>query len=104
MKNAAYAERLTLSSCLQSACCSLHASSTVLISVLLPYTETTVYALIYSTLMAGNARIAGFEKDLGMAGTDYNATLSLFFVSYIVFEIPCNILCKIIGPGWFLPA
>jgi MFS family permease len=30
--------------------------------------------------------------------------LSVFYVSYIVFEIPCNILCKKIGPGWFIPA
>ncbi|KAM6509556.1 hypothetical protein FALCPG4_017208 [Fusarium falciforme] len=51
----------------------------------------------------GNARLAGFEQDLGMKGIDYNATLSLFYVSYIIFEIPSNILCKIIGPGWFLP-
>jgi MFS family permease len=36
--------------------------------------------------------------------TDYNAVLSVFYVSYIIFEIPLNILCKKIGPGWFLPA
>ncbi|KAK1977038.1 major facilitator superfamily transporter [Colletotrichum cereale] len=51
----------------------------------------------------GNARIAGLEKDLGMKGLDYNATLSIFYVSYVVFEIPLNILCKLMGPGWFLP-
>ncbi|KXH56758.1 major facilitator superfamily transporter [Colletotrichum salicis] len=51
----------------------------------------------------GNARIAGLEKDLGMAGYDYNGTLSVFYVSYILFEIPANILCKVMGPGWFLP-
>lgn len=38
-----------------------------------------------------------------MTGLDYNATLSIFYVSYIVFEIPSNILCKIMGPGWFIP-
>jgi len=26
------------------------------------------------------------------------------YVSYIIFEIPCNILCKKMGPGWFIPA
>ncbi|OLN82383.1 putative transporter C1002.16c-like protein 23 [Colletotrichum chlorophyti] len=51
----------------------------------------------------GNARIAGLEKDLGMKGLDYNATLSVFYISYILFEIPGNILCKHMGPGWFLP-
>lgn len=30
--------------------------------------------------------------------------LSVFYISYIIFEIPCNIACKYFGPGWFLPA
>ncbi|KAL6401045.1 putative major facilitator superfamily transporter [Ilyonectria robusta] len=51
----------------------------------------------------GNARIAGLEADLNMTGLDYNATLSIFYISYILFEIPSNIVCKLIGPGWFLP-
>ncbi|SPO06608.1 related to nicotinamide mononucleotide permease [Cephalotrichum gorgonifer] len=51
----------------------------------------------------GNARLAGLEKDLGLAGTDYNVVLSVFYISYIVFEIPANICCKWLGPGWFLP-
>ncbi|EXJ54847.1 uncharacterized protein A1O5_12913 [Cladophialophora psammophila CBS 110553] len=52
----------------------------------------------------GNAKIVGFEKDLGLHGYDYNRVLTLFYISYIVFEIPCNLVCKWIGPGWFLPA
>lgn len=51
----------------------------------------------------GNARIAGLEADLGLTGYDYNALLSCFYVSYIIFEIPSNIVCKWMGPGWFLP-
>ncbi|KAI1849164.1 hypothetical protein JX265_012798 [Neoarthrinium moseri] len=52
----------------------------------------------------GNARLAGLEKDLGMTGTyDYNTLLSIFYISYIVFEIPSNLACKWIGPGWFIP-
>jgi MFS family permease len=34
---------------------------------------------------------------------DYNAVLSIFYISYIIFEIPANIACKWIGPGWFIP-
>ena len=48
--------------------------------------------------------MAGLEEDLGLKGYDYNTSLSVFFISYIVFEIPCNIACKWLGPGWFLPA
>ncbi|KAF2450227.1 putative MFS transporter [Karstenula rhodostoma CBS 690.94] len=51
----------------------------------------------------GNAKIAGLEKDLGMTGYDYNMVLSIFYISYIVFEIPSNMACKWLGPGWFIP-
>lgn len=53
--------------------------------------------------MAGNAKIAGFEKDLGLKEYDYNIVLSIFYISYIVFEIPSTMACKWIGPGWFIP-
>ncbi len=38
-----------------------------------------------------------------MEGYDYNMVLSTFYVSYIVFEIPSNVMCKWMGPGWFIP-
>jgi MFS family permease len=51
----------------------------------------------------GNAKIAGLEADLKMQGYDFNISLSIFYISYILFEIPLNLLCKQIGPGWFIP-
>ncbi|KAH9870929.1 hypothetical protein J1614_006501 [Plenodomus biglobosus] len=51
----------------------------------------------------GNARLAGLEKDLKLKGYDYNQVLSVFYISYIIFEIPSNICCKWMGPGWFIP-
>ncbi|KAJ4261656.1 hypothetical protein NW762_007094 [Fusarium torreyae] len=51
----------------------------------------------------GNARIAGMEADLGLVGYDYNKILSVFYISYIIFEIPATVSCKWMGPGWFLP-
>ena len=53
---------------------------------------------------AGNARLAGLEKDLKLEGYDYNRLLTVFYISYILFEIPSNMACKWIGPGWFIPA
>lgn len=35
----------------------------------------------------GNARLAGLEKDLKMKGYDYNSVLSIFYISYIIFEV-----------------
>lgn len=34
---------------------------------------------------------------------EYNNIISIFFVSYILFEVPSNIICKAMGPDWFLP-
>ncbi|KAF7893379.1 uncharacterized protein EAF02_000917 [Botrytis sinoallii] len=51
----------------------------------------------------GNAKLAGLEKDLNMTGYDYNKVLSIFYISYIIFEIPANMACKWMGPGWFIP-
>lgn len=42
----------------------------------------------------GNAKIEGMDKDLNLSGVQYNIALSLFFVPYILFEIPSNILLK----------
>lgn len=51
----------------------------------------------------GNARLAGLEKELGLVGYDFNSVNTVFYISYIVFEVPSSVLCKIVGPGWYLP-
>ncbi|KAI9674400.1 MAG: hypothetical protein M1817_001738 [Caeruleum heppii] len=51
----------------------------------------------------GNAKIAGLPEDLGMTGPQYNACLTIFFVSYSVFEPLTNILLKRLRPRIFLP-
>lgn len=51
----------------------------------------------------GNARLAKLKKDLGMTGYDYNTLLSAFYVAYILFELPSNLMCKRVGPGKWLP-
>ena len=50
----------------------------------------------------GNARIQGLETDLHMKGNDYNIALFVFFISYILFEVPSNILIKRIAPSTWL--
>jgi hypothetical protein len=45
----------------------------------------------------GNTCLAGFEKDLALKGYDYNTVLSVFYISYIIFEIPATLCCKPIG-------
>jgi hypothetical protein len=50
----------------------------------------------------GNARIQGLEKDLGMKGHDYNIALFIFFIPYILFEVPSNLVLKKVPPSWWL--
>ncbi|KIX01892.1 uncharacterized protein Z518_07831 [Rhinocladiella mackenziei CBS 650.93] len=42
----------------------------------------------------GNAKIEGMVDDLGMTGVQYNTVLSIFFIPYVLFEVPSNILLK----------
>ncbi|KAF2725299.1 MFS general substrate transporter [Polychaeton citri CBS 116435] len=49
----------------------------------------------------GNARLAGMEDDLGMAGHDYNNTLTIFFISYALAEPITNVLLKRFTPRVF---
>lgn len=50
----------------------------------------------------GNARIQGLEKDLNMSGQDYNIALMVFFIPYILFEVPSNILIRKLAPSTWL--
>ena len=50
----------------------------------------------------GNARIQGLEDDLQMTGNNYNVALLVFFVPYILLEVPSNILIKRIAPSTWL--
>lgn len=52
----------------------------------------------------GNAKIDGLQEDLGMTSGQYGASLSIFFVSYAVFEPLTQILLKAWTPKLFIPA
>lgn len=41
-------------------------------------------------------------QDLNMTGHDYNIALFIFFVPYILFEVPSNIIIKRIAPSTWL--
>ncbi|CAK7216239.1 hypothetical protein SCUCBS95973_002744 [Sporothrix curviconia] len=47
----------------------------------------------------GNAKIAGMATDLKLEGLMYNTALTLFFVPYGLFEVPSNIVLKLIRPS-----
>ena len=51
----------------------------------------------------GNAKIEGLQEDLHMTGPQYNWTLTVFFLTYCVFEVPSNLLLKRLRPSIWLP-
>ncbi|TQN70218.1 putative transporter, partial [Colletotrichum shisoi] len=51
----------------------------------------------------GNARIEGLTEDLHMSGNQYLTGLTLYFIGYVLFEIPCNIILKRTTPRFWLP-
>lgn len=51
----------------------------------------------------GNAKTAGMTDDLDMDSTKYSIALTVFFVGYVVFEVPSNMILARTKPSVFLP-
>ncbi|KAJ3830758.1 major facilitator superfamily domain-containing protein [Lentinula raphanica] len=51
----------------------------------------------------GNARIIGLATDLDLSAPAYNTSLALYFVAYVIFEVPSNIILKRFDPQLWLP-
>ena len=51
----------------------------------------------------GNAKVDGLQQALHMTNGQYNASLTIFFVSYSVFEPVTNVLLKRTRPSIFTP-
>ncbi|KIN03217.1 hypothetical protein OIDMADRAFT_40820 [Oidiodendron maius Zn] len=51
----------------------------------------------------GNARSFNLETDLHLESTQFNTALTIFFVPYVLFEIPSNVILKRWGPQRWVP-
>ncbi|KAF8076366.1 MFS transporter [Lyophyllum atratum] len=51
----------------------------------------------------GNARIAGLERDAHLTGNQFNVALAVFYVTYLVVEIPSNIVLKKMKANRWIP-
>jgi len=52
-----------------------------------------------------SARLAGLETDLGLVGSEYQTSVSILFVGYILMQVPSNLLLNKIGrPALYLPS
>ncbi|KAG0638157.1 major facilitator superfamily domain-containing protein [Tuber brumale] len=52
----------------------------------------------------GNARLYGLEEDLGLKGNQFQTSVSILFVTYLVFEIPSNLVLKKFTPRRYIAA
>ena len=48
------------------------------------------------------ARIQGLEDDLKMKGNQFNIALLVFFIPYVLFEVPSNIILRKVAPSTWL--
>ncbi|GIZ36924.1 hypothetical protein CKM354_000039000 [Cercospora kikuchii] len=51
----------------------------------------------------GNAKIDGLVDDLNLTGNRYNVSLTVFYILYVLIDIPSNWLLKVVGGGRYLP-
>ncbi|GAW26553.1 putative major facilitator superfamily general substrate [Rosellinia necatrix] len=62
-----------------------------------------VYALSFlDRINISNARIQGLTEDLELYGNRYNIALVVYFIPYILFEVPSNMIIKRMRPSWYI--
>ncbi len=69
---------------------------------LVPFLIVLYLLAFLDRVNVANARTFGLEKDLGLQGTQFNTALTIFFVPYVIFEIPSNTLLKRFSPRIWL--
>ncbi|ROV88591.1 hypothetical protein VSDG_09152 [Cytospora chrysosperma] len=69
---------------------------------LLPFISILYLLAFLDRVNVANARSFGLAADLGLGGTEYNTILTIFFVPYVFFEIPSNLLLKKLSPRVWL--
>ena len=70
---------------------------------LLPMLSFLLLVAFLDRTNIGNARIQGLEKDLNMHDNQYNVALFIFFVPYMILDVPANICMKKLRPSRYLP-
>ncbi|KAL8693391.1 MAG: hypothetical protein Q9218_001783 [Villophora microphyllina] len=65
----------------------------------IPFLAVLYLLAFLDRVNVGNARIQGLEDDLNMRGHDFNVALQVFFIPYILFEVPSNILIRKVAPS-----
>ncbi|KAK9761586.1 hypothetical protein K7432_013417 [Basidiobolus ranarum] len=70
---------------------------------LIPFLSLLYLCSFLDRVNIGNAKLAHIDQDLALTPGEYNWSLSIFFVGYVIFEVPSNIILKQIGPSRWIP-
>ncbi|PWN87159.1 putative MFS nicotinic acid transporter Tna1 [Acaromyces ingoldii] len=71
---------------------------------IVPYCSLLYLLSFLDRVNIGQAAVAGLKADLGITGgNSYAVALSLFFVGYVVFEVPSNLALKALKPHRWIP-
>lgn len=60
-------------------------------------------ASLANVFATGNAKIDGLTEDLNLTGNQFNVALTVFYILYILVDIPSNWVLKKVGGGHYLP-
>ena len=67
-------------------------------------TMTVLYLLSFlDRVNIGQAKLNGLTETLSLSSIQYNTCLSVFFITYILFEIPSNLALKVFRPSRWIP-
>ena len=65
---------------------------------------TLLYLLNYlDRVNIGQAKLNGLVTSLNLTSTQYDICLSVVFVTYIIFEVPSNLILKRVRPSRWIP-
>ncbi|KIW29788.1 uncharacterized protein PV07_05576 [Cladophialophora immunda] len=70
--------------------------------VIVPLVMVTYLLCFLDRTNIGNARLYGLERDLHLYGTQYQTAVALLFVTYVLVEIPSNLLLKYFTPSRYI--
>ncbi|KIJ55530.1 hypothetical protein M422DRAFT_24098 [Sphaerobolus stellatus SS14] len=65
---------------------------------IVPYASLLYLLSFLDRVNIGQARLAGLETDLKLHGNQYSIALTIFFVTYVAFELPSNLALKKLKP------
>ncbi|KIV96596.1 hypothetical protein PV10_00439 [Exophiala mesophila] len=69
--------------------------------ILLPVLCTLMLVAFLDRTNIGSARVFGLDADLNMTGSDYNIALFIFFIPYLLLDVPANIIMKKVQPPYY---